>query len=224
MPGGKTIAQVMIDALGSNPLGDPPPSIAQALRFDDLVATLADERMDEGTIGFVAAQLSKVFEPAHGDITTEDSPVTFDYDVRTGELLMHYRPSIAFTYEARAALRKDELAVLLGIVADTADADAATIEEMLRGDADLYVEPNIRIAFAPDGSTRIATGADGGISFTIAKAGVGAKRASELTDADKSINLAFLDENDAAKNSDTECRSRSRRRRDAELHHPECRT
>ena len=70
---------------------------------------------------------------------------------------------------------------------------------MLRGDADLYVEPNIRIAFAPDGSTRIATGADGGISFTIAKAGVGAKRASELTDADKSINLAFLDENDAAK-------------------------
>ena len=89
----------------------PRPSIAQALRFDDLVATLADERMDEGTIGFVAAQLSKVFEPAHGDITTEDSPVTFDYDVRTGELLMHYRPSIAFTYEARAALRKDELAV-----------------------------------------------------------------------------------------------------------------
>lgn len=189
--GGKTIAQVMIEALGANPPGAPAPSIAQALRFDDLIDQLGDQNMDAGTIGLVAARLSQKFDTSHPDITTEDSPVTFDYDVRTGELLMHFRPSIPFAYEARAALRKEELAVLLGITTDTAEADAATLDEMLRGEAELYVEPNIRIAFAPDGSTRIATGADGGISFTIAKAGTGAKRASELTDADKSINLSF---------------------------------
>ncbi|NBT33769.1 MAG: hypothetical protein EBT13_18210, partial [Rhodobacteraceae bacterium] len=74
--GGKTIAEVMIEALGQNPEGDPPPSIAQALRFDDLIATLALETMDTGTIGWVAAQLSKAFEPGHDDTTTEDSPVT----------------------------------------------------------------------------------------------------------------------------------------------------
>ena len=65
---------------------------------------------------------SQKFDPSLPDITTEDSPVTFDYDVRTGELLMHFRPSIPFAYEARAALRKEELAVLLGLTTDTAEA------------------------------------------------------------------------------------------------------
>ena len=53
--GGKSIAQVMMESLNVAS-----PSIAQALRFDDLIDQLDDQNMDAGTIGWVAAQLSKI--------------------------------------------------------------------------------------------------------------------------------------------------------------------